>query len=133
MVGENVENLKINILGMMIKLNAVLDKDYPFPSLTSIRDERETAVTGNSVKNRAQRVCNCFEGVFRTKKRLHLFCPYDDTVIPCGLDGNGYPFHGTREWVKKLYPVVQVNTFDLCCRYFFQIDTLTLTPTHWLS
>ncbi|CAM9373743.1 unnamed protein product, partial [Choristocarpus tenellus] len=60
-----------------------------------------------SVKNRAQRVWNGFKGVFRTKKRLHFLCPYDGTVIPWGLDGNGYPFHGTREWVKKLYPVVQ--------------------------
>ncbi|CAM9986864.1 unnamed protein product, partial [Choristocarpus tenellus] len=101
-VGEKVENLAMNILGMMIKLNAVLDKDYPFPSLISIRDERESAVTGNSVKNRAQRVWNGFKGVFRTKKRLHFLCPYDGKVIPCGLDGDGYPFHGTREWVKKL-------------------------------
>ncbi|CAM9254858.1 unnamed protein product [Choristocarpus tenellus] len=117
-VGEKVENLAMNILGMMMKLNMILGKDYPFPSLISIRNERESAVTGNSVKNWAQRVCKCFKGVFRTKKRLHFLCPYDGKVIPCGLDGNGYPFHGTREWVKKLYPVVQVNTPDLCCRYF---------------
>ncbi|CAN0252504.1 unnamed protein product [Scytosiphon promiscuus] len=39
---------------------------------------------------------------------LHFLCPVDMSKVPCGVDGEGYRFHETRAWVKKLAPVLQV-------------------------
>ncbi|CAM9802649.1 unnamed protein product [Choristocarpus tenellus] len=110
LLGEQLDSMARSVQGSMVKLNAMRAKDYPFPSLILICDEeRETAAVGNPFKKRAQRVVNRAKGLVSKARRLHFLCPYDGNVVPCGLDGRGYPFRGAREWVTKLYPVMQVT------------------------
>ncbi|CAN0531887.1 unnamed protein product [Ectocarpus sp. 8 AP-2014] len=40
---------------------------------------------------------------------LHFLCPVDMTMVPCGPGGEGYRFQETRDWVKKISPVLQVT------------------------
>ncbi|CAN0507730.1 unnamed protein product, partial [Ectocarpus sp. 12 AP-2014] len=40
---------------------------------------------------------------------LHFLCPVDMTTVPCGPGGQGYRFQETRDWVKKISPVLQVT------------------------
>lgn len=49
------------------------------------------------------------KGWVNKKMRLCFLCPFDFREVPCGLDGQGYPFVENREWVKKLLPVLQVR------------------------
>lgn len=41
--------------------------------------------------------------------RLCLLCPYDFIEVPCGLDGSGYNFTPTLEWIKKILPALKVR------------------------
>ncbi|CAM9592450.1 unnamed protein product [Ectocarpus sp. 6 AP-2014] len=39
---------------------------------------------------------------------LYFLCPVDMSKVPCGFGGEGYRFCKTRDWVKRLSPVLQV-------------------------
>ena len=41
------------------------------------------------------------------QSRLHFFCPVTWKLVPCGVDGDGYPLSIPREWLTKLAPALQ--------------------------
>ena len=41
------------------------------------------------------------------QSRLHFFCPVTWKLVPCGVDGEGYPLSIPREWLTKLAPALQ--------------------------
>lgn len=43
--------------------------------------------------------------------RLCFICPYNFREVPCGLDGNGYPFTVTRDWIAKISLALKVKHY----------------------
>ena len=41
------------------------------------------------------------------QSRLHFFCPVTWKLVPCGVDGEGYPLSIPRDWLLMLAPALQ--------------------------
>ena len=95
----------------LARLNRLQSSDVGCPSLVIIRPAAAMVSGGQSrslwamLKDLSRRgkklVCK--------DMRLCFLCPYDFSEVPCGLGGNGYPLTTTREWVKKIRPVLKVK------------------------
>lgn len=104
---------------MLSRISCLRSKDLPFPSLVIVRPA--AAVTPGKRSLKAM-----FEGLGRRAKklvvkdlRLCFLCPVGLLEVPCGLDGNGYPFPQRRGWVKDIFPVLKVRPWDLMlCEQF---------------
>ena len=107
---EQVPEISRDCLAWLTKLQS---KDFPFPSLVIVR----SATTGilrekkRTFRRRIKAMCRRGKGTFSKEMRLRFLCPYDYSEVPWGLDGNGYKFDQTREWVKAIGPALQVRVF----------------------
>lgn len=115
-VEENVQDVAKSIHKSLAKLNKLQSQEMPCPNLLVIRP---AAVVVSGELNRSLREFVTELGRRTTNMvckdmRLYFLCPYDFSEVPCGLDGNGYPFTVTREWVAKIRPVLKVGrTFNV--------------------
>ena len=105
---EKVAELSRYCLARLTKLQS---KDFPFPSLVIVRSAptgipREEKVT---ISRMFKRMGRRVKGAFNKEMRLGFICAYDHSEVPCGLDGKGYKFDKTRDWVKAIGPATQVR------------------------
>lgn len=91
--------------------------NFPYPHLPVVREHAPRNgghSTGAGRKKRVlskamfQSFCARVRTVGRKEMRLQFLCPYDFSPVLCGPDGEGYAFGTARDWVKKVFPAVQV-------------------------
>ncbi|CAN0218727.1 unnamed protein product, partial [Scytosiphon promiscuus] len=88
---------------------------YPYPHLVKIQeigaDEtsyRAQEEEGVPMRRRLTSCCTRLRGLGMKEMKLQFLCPVDGEEVPCGFGGEGYRFRETRDWVKKISPVLQV-------------------------
>lgn len=108
---ENLQDVVKSTHKSLAKLNKLQPQEMPCPNLLVIRpavvmalDEPNRSLRG-FVAELGRRTTN----VVCQDMRLCFLCPYDFSEVPCGLDGNEYPFTVTRGWVAKIHPVLKVR------------------------
>ena len=84
----------------------LLAPNYPYPHLAVVKEVETVGKRGCMGKLR---------GVARKDMTLRFLCPVDMSEVPCGVGGEGYRFHRTRGWVKKISPALTVGWFIACC------------------
>ena len=98
-------------------LKSLQAADFPYPHLVVVRDHMPTSgciSAGGGCKKRVlskamfKSFCSRVRTVGKKEMRLQFLCPYDFSPVPCGPDGDGYAFGKARDWVKKVFPAVQV-------------------------
>lgn len=102
-------------------LESLRAANFPHPHLVVVREHTpsggHTARRGRSKRVLSKALFKSFCTRVRTagkkEMRLQFLCPYDFSLVPCGPDGEGYAFGKTRDWVKKVFPAVQVCAFVL--------------------
>eukprot|EP00903_Cladosiphon_okamuranus_P009465 g9021.t2 len=99
-------------------LKSLQAANFAYPHLFVVREHTPRSdgpATGIERKNRvlSKAMFKSFytrvRTVGRKEMRLQFLCPYDFSPVPCGIDGEGYAFGKTRDWVKKVFPAVQVT------------------------
>ncbi|CAB1115503.1 unnamed protein product [Ectocarpus sp. CCAP 1310/34] len=91
----------------LMRLKDLQALNYRYPRLVIVK---EAGICGRSSKATGWKrfLPNKFRGVGKKDMALHFLCPVDMTKVPCGYGGEGYRFQETRDWVKKISPVLQV-------------------------
>lgn len=91
--------------------------NFPYPHLVVIRDHvpsgGTTARSGGKkrwfhFKARLPSIYSRARALGKKEMRLQFLCPVDFSPVPCGTDGEGYRLEKTDDWVKKVFPVLQV-------------------------
>ncbi|CAN0430842.1 unnamed protein product [Pylaiella littoralis] len=100
----------------LMRIKTLQAPNYPYPHLAVVREHTSTSnTTGCGRKRRVlgKALFRSFFPRFRTvgkkEMRLQFLCPFDFSEVPCGPGGQGYSFWETRDWVKKVFPIVQVT------------------------
>lgn len=100
----------------LLRLRNLQARDYLYPRLVTVKEvenrgasSRSQGRKGRTGKRRLTSVYTRLRWVGRKQMTLHFLCPTDMSEVPCGEHGEGYRFHETRDWVKKLVPVLQVR------------------------
>lgn len=119
----------------LMYVRILLQEDFPYPHLVVVREHtpgrgHTTPSSGKTAGRRRKKLAlgKALFLPFRTRvrkgvkkeMRLQFLCPYDFSLVPCGPDGDGYPFEENRDWVKRLFPAVQVCSYSVrlrgkCC------------------
>ena len=113
-VEENLQDVAKHCRTTLARLNKLQSGEVPCPSLVIIRPAAAMLLGGQKrslwamMKGLGRRA----KKVVRKDLRLCFLCPYDFSEVPCGLNGNGYPFEATRDWVKKVRPALKVRYFE---------------------
>ncbi|CAN0503435.1 unnamed protein product, partial [Ectocarpus sp. 12 AP-2014] len=91
----------------LTRLKELQAPNYRYPRLVVVK---EAGIGGRSSRGtRWKRFRpSKLRGVGKKDMTLHFVCPVDMTKVPCGYGGEGYRFQETRDWVKKMSPVLQV-------------------------
>ena len=110
-VEEKLEDVTKNCRTTLARLNKLQSGEVPCPSLVIIRPAAAMLLGGQkrSLWARIKDLGRRAKRLVRKDLRLCFLCPYDFSEVPCGLNGNGYPFPATRDWVKKIRPVLKVR------------------------
>lgn len=108
---ENLQDVSKSCNAILARLSKFQSREVPCPSLVIVRPAAAMVPQGQK-----RSLWAIVEGLGRRSKhlvhkdmRLCFLCPYDFSEVTCGLDGNGYPFTVTREWVRKIRPVLKVR------------------------
>lgn len=114
LVDRGLEDVGSSSRESLARLGKLQAKDYPFPQLVIVREA--TVVSSQGERRRRMLSKQMFRelgrlvsGCGKKKMRLYFLCPFDYSEVPCGIDGDGYPFSENRAWLKKLFPVLQVR------------------------
>lgn len=114
LIDHGLEDVGSSSRASLARLGKLQAKEYPFPQLVIVRE----ATVDSSQGERRRRILSkqtfrtlgrLVSGCGKKKMRLYFLCPFDYSEVPCGIDGNGYPFSESRLWLKKLFPVLQVR------------------------
>eukprot|EP00752_Nemacystus_decipiens_P016938 g15166.t1 len=92
--------------------------NFPYPHLFVVREHTPRSGEKTTRSRRKKWVlskamfksfCTRVRSAGTKEMRLQFLCPYDFSPVPCGPDGEGYAFGSARDWVKKVFPAVQVT------------------------
>ncbi|CAM9701157.1 unnamed protein product [Scytosiphon promiscuus] len=110
-----LDNVTASTQESLVRLRNLQGRDYLYPRLVTIKEVEPGGAAsetkgrkGLTRKRRLTSIYTRLRWVGRKQMTLHFLCPTDMSEVPCGEDGEGYRFHETRDWVKKLVPVLQV-------------------------
>ncbi|CAM9739665.1 unnamed protein product [Ectocarpus sp. 4 AP-2014] len=88
----------------LVRLKNLQAPNYLYPRLVVVSEVRP-----DGTLSRAQRrILSKVRGVGKKDMTLHFVCPVDMKKVPCGYGGEGYRFPETRDWVKRIFPLLQV-------------------------
>ncbi|CAN0148410.1 unnamed protein product [Ectocarpus sp. 6 AP-2014] len=92
----------------LMRLKNLQAPNYLYPRLVVVKEDGNG---GRSSRATGWKRClpSKLRGVGKKDMTLHFLCPVDMTEVPCGPSGEGYRFQETRDWVKKISPVLQVT------------------------
>ncbi|CAM9446675.1 unnamed protein product [Ectocarpus sp. 6 AP-2014] len=92
----------------LMRLTNLQAPNYLYPRLVVVKEDGNG---GRSSRANGWKRClpSKLRGVGKKDMTLHFLCPVDMTEVPCGPGGEGYRFQETRDWVKKISPVLQVT------------------------
>ena len=120
----------------LVLVKSLQGSNYPYPHLVVIREHKpgsntEDGAGAGKIPILSKALFKSFysraRGMGVKDLRLQFQCPCDFSVVPCGPHGEGYKFGQPRDWVKRVFPVVQVwwyfETRNARCHY------LTVIPT----
>ncbi|CAN0069798.1 unnamed protein product [Pylaiella littoralis] len=100
----------------LMRLKTLQTPNYPYPHLVVISEHQPTSNTAGSgrkkrilSKTHFRSLLSSVRTVGRKEMRLQFLCPSDFSEVPCGPGGQGYCFGETRDWVKKVFPAMQVT------------------------
>ncbi|CAN0111719.1 unnamed protein product [Ectocarpus sp. 13 AM-2016] len=90
----------------LARLKDLQAPNYLYPRLVVVKeiDSGRASSRASGKKN----ILSKFRGVVKKEMMLHFLCPVNMSKVPCGYGGEGYRFRETRDWVKKISPVLQV-------------------------
>ncbi|CAM9482299.1 unnamed protein product, partial [Ectocarpus sp. 13 AM-2016] len=93
----------------LMRLKNLQAPNYLYPRLVVVK---EAGIGARSSRATWWKRClpSKLRGVVKKDMALHFLCPVDMTTVPCGPGGQGYRFQETRDWVKKISPVLQQVT-----------------------
>ncbi|CAM9419142.1 unnamed protein product [Ectocarpus sp. 12 AP-2014] len=89
----------------LARLKDLQAPNYLYPCLMVVK-EIESGRTSSRASGK--NILSKFRGVVKKEMMLHFLCPVDMSKVSCGYGGEGYRFRETRDWVKKISPVLQV-------------------------
>ncbi|CAM9841435.1 unnamed protein product [Scytosiphon promiscuus] len=90
----------------LTRLKTLQAPDYLYPRLVTVKEIKSCDASSKAQRKRT--FIQKLRGVGAKEMKLHFLCPVDMTEVSCGCGGEGYRFRETRDWVKKLSPVLQV-------------------------
>ncbi|CAM9188602.1 unnamed protein product [Pylaiella littoralis] len=100
----------------LMHLKTLQALNYPYPHLVVVREHEPTSNTQRRRRKKlvlSKALFRSFGTRVRTgvkkEMRLQFLCPFDFSEVPCGPGGQGYCFGETRDWVKKVFPTLQVT------------------------
>lgn len=105
----------------LLHIQSLQAPNFPYPHLVVIREHLPsggtTARSGGKkrihFKARLQSIYSRARALGKKEMRLQFLCPVDFSPVPCGADGEGYRLEKTDDWVKKVFPVLQVCLISL--------------------
>ncbi|CAN0153198.1 unnamed protein product, partial [Ectocarpus sp. 12 AP-2014] len=90
----------------LMRLKNLQAPNYRYPRLVVVS---EVGSDGTSSRAHGKRsILSKVRGVGKKDMTLHFMCPVDMKKVPCGYGGEGYRFPETRDWVKRIFPLLQV-------------------------
>lgn len=111
-IKRSVDRIGVGVQESLMRLKNLQAPNYSYPHLVVVK-ELDTGGTPLRAQG-MRRVWNKVRGMAMKDMTLHFLCPVDMSKVPCGVGGEGYRFRETRGWVKKLSPVLQVFTCEVC-------------------
>ena len=116
-----LEEVAISSRKSLMQIQNLQAPNFPYPHLVVIREHVPSGGTpvgsggGKRIffKAHLKSIFSRARGAVKKEMRLQFLCPVDFSLVPCGADGEGYRFDKTRDWVKKVFPVVQVSLMGI--------------------
>ncbi|CAB1113825.1 unnamed protein product [Ectocarpus sp. CCAP 1310/34] len=90
----------------LMRLNNLQAPNYRYPRLVVVSEVGSDGASSRAHGKR--RIRSKVRGVGKKDMTLHFVCPVDMKKVPCGYGGEGYRFLETRDWVKRIFPLLQV-------------------------
>ncbi|CAN0134740.1 unnamed protein product [Ectocarpus sp. 4 AP-2014] len=112
-----LEEVAISSRKSLMHIQNLQAQNFPYPHLVVIREHVPSGGTpvGSGGGGRTyfkvhlKSIFSRARGTVKKEMRLQFLCPVDFSLVPCGADDEGYRFVNTRDWVKKVFPVVQLT------------------------
>ncbi|CAN0102649.1 unnamed protein product, partial [Scytosiphon promiscuus] len=114
-VKDKLDEVAASIQASLMCLKGLQAPNYPYPHLVKVQEivaddasSRAQEEKDVPMKRRLTSCCVRLRGLGTKEMTLQFLCPVDGQEVPCGFGGEGYRFRETRDWVKKISPVLQV-------------------------
>lgn len=136
-----VDKTAASIQESLLRLKNLQVPNYPYPHLVVVREAEPggTLFRPQGTKHllRRPRFSRVRAGIVK-EMTLHFLCPVDLSEVPCGVGGQGFRLRVTRDWVKRISPVLQVGHTScsaffglkeaMQCNFVLRVETLPGMP-----
>lgn len=111
-VKDAVDNTGASVQEILSRLKSLQAADFPYPHHVIVREVGSRGAASKSegaIRRTMRRLRAQARGKVFKEMTLHFLCSADMSEVPCGYGGEGFRFSVTRDWAKKLSPVLQVG------------------------